>query len=1103
MEEQSWSSSSSTSSSWDTSVNIVTSCIDRNKNNTVEGQCIDQNSNNQKEQIQHHPHRHPLHENIVDIDCPQQQLSLDNDQEKSILKQLNSTTSNGKSKSSDKVSISHQDDDDNFTKQQHQKSINSSLPKLETLSTNDFDESRNKGLMEQKAEGSNKTHGINEFVMNSNFPIPPLQVPQQQQQSVSQVPTSVQLQVQQQQQQQQQLPVVQPSIEKERQLLILVLLAQVCALHDPTPRTFTIHVLELYERAILDTESISFLYEYGLVPPMSPSHSQPQQPSTDESNRKKEGENPINHDFVSIQKSPSTNNTNNYELKSQSKNDKAVIDSQQGKSDANTYNSAKLLEYTRIELLRQRSQEASAIRSMLSLLDQENDSIVTNNETKLKRLTSPVNATDTESDNEKKHTTSSGATINNNDSVPQESTAPSSNPTPTTSTSSWSVQEYQLSLSRYQREFKQVCLLSSGAFGLVFKAINLMDQREYAIKQIQFNATGYNRTSLERTMREVQCLAICDHPNIVRYYTSWFEPSWMTGATTTTPASTYNIEEENEDEDDYDDNNDDSTNQVSEIHRKRVLRRPRAQSSDLTQELKAYFKDPYFSSSEKKNKKTAKQSFPRQDYSSWTNESSNQQDIGDDDDDLSTWTISQQSRKQQWKQPELSVLSVTSSRDDIFFEESMTSERRMTFNNETACNTNWERSRDDSTIFDRSKQETSVLEWDDNYEQRQLVVRPKQQRHNSKAGKKHNNAYQLGTRYKYQICLYIQMQLCHPATLADWIRERNQNHQSSSTTASSVSVDDRIHSANQIFKQIVCGLSHVHQKGIIHRDLKPSNIFFCATTTTDTNNTCTELQFKIGDFGLSKVLSSKKNELTQSSKSARSSPRNDRTSSINDSIQMQQRFLITQGTGSNNTKWSEPLTAGVGTASYAAPEQVDTTTYSSAADIYSIGLILLELLCCFSTEHERLQTFYDCRTRRIVPKDIVDKYPIASKTILACTEPIATNRPTACDLELVEFVLVTALHPTYGLSKAGSSSVSPDSVTNNPRLLLTYDPTIVAESEDDIVTHERCTVDVDVATLRRQLEELQSKVDDYETMLDEKDAIIFDLRLEIDNIKNS
>ena len=61
------------------------------------------------------------------------------------------------------------------------------------------------------------------------------------------------------------------SADQERQILLLMLLAQVCALHDPTPKAFVIHVIELFERGLLDRESIHFLFELGLVPSLSPS----------------------------------------------------------------------------------------------------------------------------------------------------------------------------------------------------------------------------------------------------------------------------------------------------------------------------------------------------------------------------------------------------------------------------------------------------------------------------------------------------------------------------------------------------------------------------------------------------------------------------------------------------------------------------------------------------------------------------------------------------------------------------------------------------------------------------------------------------------------
>ena len=58
--------------------------------------------------------------------------------------------------------------------------------------------------------------------------------------------------------------------------------------------------------------------------------------------------------------------------------------------------------------------------------------------------------------------------------------------------------------------------------------------------------------------------------------------------------------------------------------------------------------------------------------------------------------------------------------------------------------------------------------------------------------------YKKQTSYKYQISLYIQMQLCQSSTLADWIKHRNRN-----------CIDFDAQSAFAICGQIVNGLSHV------------------------------------------------------------------------------------------------------------------------------------------------------------------------------------------------------------------------------------------------------------------------------------------------------
>ena len=98
-----------------------------------------------------------------------------------------------------------------------------------------------------------------------------------------------------------------------------------------------------------------------------------------------------------------------------------------------------------------------------------------------------------------------------------------------------SVKDYPLIMSRYKREFIQKRLLASGAFGHVYQVTNKLDHCDYAIKRVIFTtnptrtATGHCSHSTDEincVIREIQCLAQLNHENVVRYYTSWLEPSW-------------------------------------------------------------------------------------------------------------------------------------------------------------------------------------------------------------------------------------------------------------------------------------------------------------------------------------------------------------------------------------------------------------------------------------------------------------------------------------------------------------------------------------------------------------------------------------------------
>lgn len=99
-----------------------------------------------------------------------------------------------------------------------------------------------------------------------------------------------------------------------------------------------------------------------------------------------------------------------------------------------------------------------------------------------------------------------------------------------------------------------------------------------------------------------------------------------------------------------------------------------------------------------------------------------------------------------------------------------------------------------------------------------------------------------------------------------------------------------------IFGQILGGVEYIHQRNIIHRDLKPENILITKNFTV-----------KITDFGLGKI----------------------------------------RGNDFECTTYA-------GTRLYAPPEQYYEKRFSFKSDIFSLGIILFELINIFKTNTERV-----------------------------------------------------------------------------------------------------------------------------------------------------
>jgi serine/threonine-protein kinase len=92
----------------------------------------------------------------------------------------------------------------------------------------------------------------------------------------------------------------------------------------------------------------------------------------------------------------------------------------------------------------------------------------------------------------------------------------------------------------------------------------------------------------------------------------------------------------------------------------------------------------------------------------------------------------------------------------------------------------------------------------------------------------------------------------------------------------------------QILKQISQALDYAHQQGVVHRDIKPANIIVLA-----------DGQLKVADFGVARVISSSQTE----------------TGII------------------------------LGTPSYMSPEQVAGKKVEGRSDLFSLGVVMYELLC--------------------------------------------------------------------------------------------------------------------------------------------------------------
>lgn len=183
--------------------------------------------------------------------------------------------------------------------------------------------------------------------------------------------------------------------------------------------------------------------------------------------------------------------------------------------------------------------------------------------------------------------------------------------------------------------------------------------------------------------------------------------------------------------------------------------------------------------------------------------------------------------------------------------------------------------------------------------------------------------------------LFILMEYFEHGTLADALEKR-----------SSI---DRVENLRYL-QSITTGLQYLHDRNVMHRDLKPTNIFLTKDNVP-----------RIGDFGLAK-----------------------RREPIGSAAE-----LAIFGTSSG-----KEASAQGGSPLYSSPEQLSNSEVTKLSDIYSLGLVMIELYSQFTTSHERIVVFFKAR-RGQLPQQFSAEYTDENKLILRMLEDDPDKRPTA------------------------------------------------------------------------------------------------------------
>ncbi|KAL9648782.1 hypothetical protein ABK040_003716 [Willaertia magna] len=468
--------------------------------------------------------------------------------------------------------------------------------------------------------------------------------------------------------------------------------------------------------------------------------------------------------------------------------------------------------------------------------------------------------------------------------------------------------------SRYRSDFHHKKRIGKGAFGTVFVSRHKIDGHHYALKKVKFAFRNANELEevYNQVIREVRALAALDHQNIVRYNSAWFEPN------------------RNGMHDDLNESNEEDESEKDEME---------------TSE-----QDELFNSGSVHEEEDSQNHLKQ--LVAWNIDGFTYNNTGLHDTSPTIENIDETGNV--IGSEEHCTLTFESSEDTNMRSSNYGSNMNIEYPTSPPINMSYLEYALQQKATPTPKK-TMAIE----HHPHQDIGSAVKNLFNEMFNQKNN---------KFEMVLFIQMQLCDPRTLEDWLWSPER------TKDKTLNIEDGLN----FFKQICDGIAHVHERGVIHRDLKPSNIFLSSDNI-----------IKIGDFGLAKYC---QETLSHSRAVAESHIKTTEEEIIETDCN-----IIVNRTNSYESTMIHEHTIGVGTYFYASPEQLSNSSYSEKADIFSLGIILFEILHPFGTRTERAHILSDLK-KGIIPNEMVDKFPKEMEIVKQCIDNNPENRLTAKEL---------------------------------------------------------------------------------------------------------